>query len=286
MNMRKIGVLLLACFSLTASVVRAEFRIVGTDLLGADFLKSLYAAAGRHGLEVAIAFDGSRPGVEALKSGRADLALLVLPEEEKDAFAEFHAEPLAYHRVVVLVPASCPVQRISLAQLATIFGGRGGSPVNTWGDLGATGEWSASSVVAIAPVTGAGVVLEYFRHLALGGGELRANIARYENVDELRARLVGESRTMALASFVPENAATMRPLAVSARPNGPAFLPTAETLHAGEYPLRLTLRLVAREERLVPLRPLVEWLRSEEAARAFERAGVVPLPVTARRATR
>src|SRR4051812_37620821 len=71
----------LAAFGLHA----ADLRLVGTDLLGLEFTKALYAAAGEEGITLSVVLDGSRPGHEQLKSGRADLALLILsPGDEPD----------------------------------------------------------------------------------------------------------------------------------------------------------------------------------------------------------
>jgi len=70
---------LAAVLSLESVVSAAEFRIVGTDLLVVGVSKAHGGFAGRNRLNVALAVGDSRPGLDPLQAGRADLALAVLP---------------------------------------------------------------------------------------------------------------------------------------------------------------------------------------------------------------
>lgn len=256
--------------------VAAPSRIVGTDLLGPEFSKALYAAAARAGVQVLVTFDGSRPGAAALKQGKADMALLSLPEAELADLSEFRLTPVAYHRVVVLVPETCPLRKITLAQLATIFGARGTGSMG-WGDLPGAMEWAGNAIVAVAPEMGSGVTLDFFRHVVLGGGELKHNLVRYRTTAELLGHFTSESRVIALAAALPKEAARMRVLAVGER-EGDAVLPEPQAVHAGKYPLRLPLFVAVRSEAAMQLEGLQNWLRGDEAAAQFERAGLQARP--------
>src|SRR6185369_11071865 len=95
-----------AVLALLASAgAQTEVRVVGTDLLGIEASRALYEFSGRAEFPLALAFDGSRPGLDQLKSGRADLALLSLRSEERDTLEGFESITLGYHCVVVLAPA-------------------------------------------------------------------------------------------------------------------------------------------------------------------------------------
>lgn len=259
----------------------AGHRMVGTDLLGVEFSKALYEFTGRHRLEVALAFDGSRPGLDELKAGRADLALLVLPAGEESAVPVFQSIPVAYHRVVVIVPVACPMAHVTFDQLAGIFGVSPGR-VERWRELGIGGEWADSLITALAPEVGVGIAVEYFRHLVLAGREFKPNVIRYTDAAGLAARFSGEMRGVALAAVMPAAVPELKVLPVAVRARGPAFLPTPENLHSGDYVLGLPLRLVVRREALPALLPLVRFLGGDEGAPHFERAGVVPLPALRR----
>src|SRR5204863_81422 len=77
-----------------------------------------------------------------LKSGRADLALVILPPAEMGLLDAFETRPLGYQRLMVAVPALCPIEQVNFEQLAAIFGLADGPRAPTrWSDLGIGGEW-------------------------------------------------------------------------------------------------------------------------------------------------
>jgi phosphate transport system substrate-binding protein len=262
--------------------VHAALRVAGSDLLGLDFSKAVYDFAARSGARVALAFDGSRPGAEALRLGRADLGLLVLPAEEFEPLAAFRRLPLAYQRVLVLVPGACPLEQVSIEQLARIFGADSGSGTVRWGDLGVQGGWGTSAVSAMAPEAGAGLALELFRHAVLGGRGLKPNLQRYRTAAELSAEFGRDSTVMALASELPADLAGAKVVPIVVASGQPALFPTPENLHAGRYPLRLSLQVVYPADKAAALGPLLRFLFSEEAALVLARAGLAALPVGAR----
>src|SRR3954464_9449361 len=98
---RSVGVV--CAFFWFVGIAFADVRVVGTDLLGLEFTKAFYEFAGRNGIKLALAFDGSRPGLDELKAERADLAIVTLPAEENAALVPFRTIPLAYHCVIVVV---------------------------------------------------------------------------------------------------------------------------------------------------------------------------------------
>src|SRR5947207_2450422 len=104
----KIARVAVAALSIVASEGAAELRVVGSDLLGLEFTKAFYEFSGRNGVRLALALDGSRPGLADLKADRADLALLVLPPAELSLLDDFETRPLGYVPVLVGVPADCP----------------------------------------------------------------------------------------------------------------------------------------------------------------------------------
>ena len=271
-------------FSLT-DVRAEELRVVGSDLLGLDFTRAFYAFSGSEGIRLALAFEGSRAGFEQVKSGRADLGLMVLPRPAAGEAAEMRSATVGHHQVVVLVPAACPLDRITLPQLAAIFGARAAAAkAMRWGDLGATGEWSELAVVPVAPESGVGLTADFFRSEVLRGSAWKTSVRRYATKAELAAHWSGEGRTIALAATIPVGDPAVKVLAVAAGAGAgaPAVTPTPATLAAGTYSLRVPVQAVFREEQAARIGRLLEFVFSEEAARALERAEIVPLPVTAR----
>ncbi len=272
---------LILAFSVAASA--ADLRIVGSDLPGLEFTRSLYAFAGREGLALAVALDGSRPGLAALKSSRADLALLTLPPGERSDLAGFESLPLAAHRVVVIVPTVMPLESITLAQLAAIYGANAPLNYSRWGDLGLADEWAGSPIVAHAPAAGFGLTAAYFRRAGLRDQPFRSQVGRYASAADLVQRLAGDSRALAIASALPPGATEFKVVPVAAQAGDPAFSPTAANLQSGDYPLGLPLVIVFRRESAERLWPVLRFLLSDEAAALLERAELVPAPSAQRR---
>lgn len=263
----------------------AELRVVGSDLLGLDFTRAFYAFSGGEGIKLALAFEGSRAGYEQVRSGRADLGLMVLPQDNAGEWPGMRKAIVGHHQVVVLVPAACPLDRISLPQLAALFGARDAATKSVrWGDLGATGEWNDHAIVPVAPESGVGLTAEFFRREVLRGGGWRTSVRRYTTSTELAAHWAGEGRPIALAAAVPVGDAGVKVLSVAAGAGmaAPAVTPTSATLAAGTYPLRVPVQVVFRSEHAARVSRLLEFVFSEEAARALDRAEIVPLPGAAR----
>jgi len=274
-------ILWLVALCVLALGARADVRIVGTDLLGLEFSKALYDVAGRHQLRLALAFDGSRPGLEQLQSGRADAALAALPENESVP-AAFPAFIIAYQHVVVLAPAACPLAHVTLEQLAGIYAENHPAPIAHWGELSVGGDWSAHAIVAAAPAAGASFAGEFFRHTVLHDRDVKSTVRRYDAPEDLAEWLAGGSRMLAIAAVPPADLKTAKLLPIAAHAGGPAFLPTRENLYSGDYPLRLPVRLLFRREAVAKLRPLLRFLVGDDGAPHLERAGVMALPASAR----
>ena len=285
--MRPLGGWIRVCVGLGLGMVLSlrgapELRVVGSDLLGTEWSRTLLIAASRVEVPLTVAFDGSRPGLGELRAGRAQLALVSLPAADEAGLAEFISLPLAWHRVVVLVPVSAPLNQLTLSQLAGIFGREARDDFQRWGELGVAGAWQSSPIRSHAPVAGSGLVLEIFRSLVLGAGALKSQVEFYRAPEDLVRQLAGESRVMALAGALPPGAVQARVLAVAVHEGEPAFAPTAENLDSGDYPLRLPLRVVFSKENLLRVAPVVRILMSDESAVQLERAGLAALPSNAR----
>lgn len=265
-----------------ATTARADLRVVGTDLLGVEVSEALYKFSGRAELPLVLALDGSRAGLDQLRAGHADLALLVSAPDESAAPEGVESLTLAYHCVVVLVPATVPLEQITLGQLRDVFGESGSKNLSHWGDLGIEGDLAASAIGTHVPAVGQGIAVEFFRQAVLQNGPFNPTVARYATPTELTLRLAGERRALAIAPGRWPNTPGIKIVRVAVRANEPAFSPTPENLHSGDYPLALPLRIVFRHERGRALRPLLRFLFSNEFAPMLERAQVVPLAPAAR----
>jgi len=263
----------------SVSAAAAEIRVVGCDLLGPDFAAALRAHAQRCEVDLTLALEGSHGGRARFEAGAADLALLVLRPEEMPPAPPHRGVPLGYFTTIVLVPAASPLTEISLGELAGIFGADTPADHSRWGDLGLGGEWTARAIGPQALAPEAGLSSALFRHHALGGGVFKTVVDRPESTAALMRKLAADPGGIALAGAAPrpdEGGANV--LRVSRGDADVAFGPTPENVHAGDYPLRLTLWLAVRREFAdAGGLDLVRFLLGDESARQLERAQVLPL---------
>ena len=261
----------------------APVRIVGSDLPGLEFSKALYGFAGRQGIQLALAFDGTKAGVTELQAGRASAALLVAAPDLRRPSAEHDVLRLGSFTVFVWAGPECPLETISFEQLVTIFGARESAAVLRWRDLGRTGDGSEAAITALVPSVGVGLTTEFFRHAVLGDGALRKTVERVESTAEIRRELARAPAGVALAGVAPEAGRGVRVLPVSAGKGLPAVAPTPEAVRAGRYALQVPLELVVRRGAAAEVRTMLRFVCSEEAAALLERAEVVPVPADERR---
>jgi ABC-type phosphate transport system substrate-binding protein len=281
----RLAAILAASILLVSPSRGGGIRIAGSDLLGAGFAGEITAFARKQGVEVSIAMAGSRDGLEKVKTGQADLAFVALPPGETMPTQPLQARLWACHVAMVVVPSSQPVDRLSLAQLAGIFAVEGQADIRQWGDLGAGGEWRQRAIISHAMTTGVegGLALELLRHDVLRATSLKSNVNLHKKYDGwLDALATDGGGDIALIPWIPPARNDLKVLALSVDANQPAFGPTPENVHSGDYPLRWPVYVVMAADAAGSLRPWLEFLWSDQGAVVAEKARLVPLPASAR----
>jgi ABC-type phosphate transport system substrate-binding protein len=264
------------------TVVRAEVRVVGSDLLGTDFADTLTAYSKRNELGLNLAMEGSRAGMEQLNAGLADLAVVVFSPGEKPPGAPYMALPVAYHTAVVVVPASLPLTQITISQLNAIYGDDAKSGLKRWSDLGVAGEWASRNILPNIAGPGGGLTYDLFRYTVLTTPALRPTVGVQAGVAETLARIRGDEGGMAIMPLLPPNQPRLKTLLVARRAQDVAFGPTAENIHSGDYPIRLPVYLVFRKDAAKRLQSTLRYLLSEDSVALWEKAQLVTLPIQVR----
>ncbi len=262
----------------------ANVRVVGSDLLGAEFGAALEVFAKRENLRLTTAFAGSRAGLEELKAGKADVALVAFAPDEKKPDESFVTLPLAYRIAVVVVPEHIEVTQISFKALDGAFGVGGAAGFSLWRDLGAGGAAAPLTVTThVLAGNGDELSVDLFARTALRVPKLKSSVLRYDDFATLKARLSAEEGGLAILSYVPPVGGGLRALSVAKGDGDPAFGPTAENIHTGDYPLRLPVYVVYRGENAARLGSLLMYLWSDEAARSLAKnPALIPVPLSGR----
>ncbi len=256
--------------------------MVGSDLLGKDFTNALTAYSKRNELGLKLAMEGSRTGLEQLKAGQADLAVVMLSPGEKPPPAPFIALPVAYHTAVVVVPASLPLTQITIAQLNSIYGDDAQSGLKRWSDLGITGEWAQRNILPNILGPGGGLTYDLFRYTVLTAPALKPTVGVQASLTETLTRIRGDEGGMAIMPLLPANQPRLKTLLVARGSKDVAFGPTQENIHSGDYPIRLPVYLVFRKDGAKRLQTALRYLLSEDSVPLWEKAQLVPLPIQVR----
>lgn len=275
----------LCCLLLwSAAELCAAWRIAGSDLLAPGFAEAFRSAAQNAGLEVSLDFAGSYHGWRALETGRADVALITLAPGQSPPADAWHCVPLAYHGVAVVVPAASPLAQITRSQLSGIFAATSGVGLRRWGELGLRDEWSVREIAPFAPSENAAdLVRVLVRQLVFDGRDFRAGLPEAAIPGDLISRLEHESGSIGFIRWPSPGVGQLRPVALAADDQAPAFLPTTENIHRGDYALRWPLWLVFRRAEAPQLLPLLRHLYGDKAAAALGEARFSPLPAAVRR---
>lgn len=263
-----------------ATLQAEEFRIAISDLIISYIQAPLEAHADEHGFTLEIESIGSLPALDKLRSDEVDLAIVALPDDNRSYRSEFIVYPFAYDASLVVVKQSNPIQEISMKELGGIFGSRQELSVNTWGDLGFSGLGSRN----INPCLGTSensIILELFKHYALNGTSLNSNVS-IDQVDSVEALVSSNGSAIALMPRLPKKSG-LKTLMISKDGDSPAFGPTSNNIHHGDYPIRLPFCIAYNQRDKSKLVSLIRYLLEDEMASHLESNALFSLSNNVRR---
>lgn len=261
--------------------LRADVRVVGSDLLGKNFTSALNAYSKRNDLGIVLDLNGSEVGLEQLRAGTADMGIIILAPDEKKPDDGFTVIPAAYETAVVVVPASLPLSQITFDQLNSIYADAGASTIKTWGDMGVTGVWAGISVLPAITGPGSGLCYDLFRHTALAAPTLRPTVSVDDSIASTLQDISGASGGIAIVPGLPAGYPGLKTLAVARSASDVAFGPGSENIQTG-YPIRLPVYFVFKKSAAQKLQVLLGYLLSDDAVPLWKGANLVPLPSQAR----
>lgn len=183
----------------------------------------------------------------------------------------------------VLVHRDNPLASLTLAQIDALFSAdrrRGGKPVQTWGELGLSGEWADAPIRACAVEAESGTG-QYFREAVLWGGDYAAGVRQLPRLSDAVVRAVAEDRYAIGVTTLNFATDAVRAVAVAARAGAPAYAPTDENCGSLNYPLTrqvyLCLNPATAGKHADTLADFVRFVLSPEGQGVAAKAGFVPL---------
>jgi ABC-type phosphate transport system substrate-binding protein len=257
-----------------------SMRFAISDLLADTVTASLEELSETEELGLSIRSMGSLPALERLRTGNIDLAIMAFPKGSEIPRSEFSIYPFAYAASIVAVNENNPLDEISLSRLAGIFGTSEEYNFTTWGDIGLSG-WGSRKIKPLSGHTEGSIALELFKHSVLVEGSLKpsVDIVLEEEVIDL---LDKDPALISVLSRIPEESSA-KILLLASDDNSPAYGPTDDNIHFGDYPIRLTFYIVGPKSESSQLGQILRFMWSDEMSEQLTEEGFFALPETVRR---
>ena len=244
---------LLGTFSLASICGGAELRVSVSDLMADSLEEQLTDLANQNSIEMTFSKEGSLPALERLASDESDIVVIAIPEGHSmpDA-ARYATYPLAHDIAVIVVNEDNPIGEVSLAQLGGIFGNNETFDYKTWGELGLSG-WTGRGIKAIAAESASSISNEIFKYTALSSNTFKSAV-NLVDVASAQKAISADVSCIGLVSRKTDSRRT-KTLMISAGDGLPAYGPSVDNVHYGDYPLRLPFYgvfVIATNDRVKP----------------------------------
>ncbi|ACF14613.1 phosphate binding protein [Chloroherpeton thalassium ATCC 35110] len=225
---------------------------------------------------------GSGTGISSLIHGNADIANASRKmNEEEQGFAEKHFEKLpkeyvvAYDAVAIFVHKDNPLEKISMEELAEIFG-NGGS-IEQWSQLGI--QEKDDDIMVVNRLSNSGTY-QTFREMVLGEqGQFRKLTHDVETAEEV-VKIVAKNPSAIGYSGIAFDREDVKMLKVSKKRGGEAFDPKVEFSNSSTvsmYPITRPLYLYTIGEPEKTVQRYINWILSKDGQAIVEKEGYVPL---------
>jgi len=232
-------------------------------------------------VSVEVSGGGTGVGIRDLMQGIVEVANCsrdIEPSEREQIRRNTGRDPVetvvAYDGIAVYVHKDNPLEEITMAQLAAIYGE--GGAIGKWSQLGAdpSALGGADDIVRISRQNSSGTYL-YFREHVLADKDFKPgslDMSGSKDVVELIARTksgIGYSGM----GYATED---VKMLKIRAADGAEAYAPTVENVQRRVYPLARSLQVYTLGAPEGAVKAYVEWILSPAGQAVVEQAGYVP----------
>ncbi len=231
---------------------------------------------------VEVSGGGSGTGVAALINGTVDIANCsrqVKDKEKQQAIDNTGKEPIefivGYDALAVYVHKDNPIDKITIPQLAEIYGEEG--TITEWDDLGVANSGCRSNkIIRISRQSNSGTYF-YFREALLG----KERDFELGSLDLHGSKDVVEviGRTHCAIGYSGMGYATdhVKMLNIATTPDAPYYAPNLENVLTKSYPIARPLYMYSLGEPTGEAKAYLDWILSPEGQKVVQEHGFVPL---------
>ena len=241
-------------------------------------------------IRVQIEGKGSTTAPPALISGTAQLGPMsrAMKAEEIDEFEKkygYKPTPIkvAVDGLAVFVNKDNPVDELTMQQVDGIFSKTrkgGGKDVESWGDLGLTGDW-ASRPLSLYGRNSASGTYGFFKEHALFKGDYKDTVKEQPGSASV-VQGVTEDRYAIGYSGIGYTTSGVKSVKLAKKSGEPSFSTSADDVLSGKYPLSRSLYVYVNSAPNKPLDPLVreflKYVLSKDGQQIVVKDGYLPIP--------
>ncbi|MGE0641630.1 MAG: PstS family phosphate ABC transporter substrate-binding protein [Thermoanaerobaculia bacterium] len=231
---------------------------------------------------------GSSTAPPALIAGTSQFGPMSrqMKAEEIDAFEKKYGYKPSVVRVAVdglavYVNKDNPIDRLTMQQVDGIFSKTrklGGKDIKTWGDLGATGEWSSRPLSLYGRNSASGTY-GFFKEEAMGKGDFKDTVKEQPGSASV-VQGVTEDKAGIGYSGIGYRTSGVKPVSLAGK-DGQFFTTSAADVLSGKYPLSRYLYIYFNAAPNKPLDPLVreflKFVESREGQEIVVKDGYMPV---------
>lgn len=230
---------------------------------------------------VAVTGGGSGTGIAALINGTVDLANSsreIGPEEIEAARAN-GVDPrehiVGYDALAVYLHRDNPIDSLSIAQLADIYGE--GGETNTWSQLGVSVPGCGSDqIIRVSRQNNSGTYV-YFQEAVLGEeGDFRGGSRDMQGSKDV-VDLVGNTACAIGYSGLAYATDAVKMPCLMATEGGACVEPSTETAIDGSYPISRPLFMYTDGEPAGEVKAYLDWILSDEGQCIIQNIGYAPV---------
>jgi len=277
-----------SCANGSATPARAAIQSKGSDTM-VNVAQS-WAESYRQvnpDVEVEVSGGGSGVGLAALTRGTIDIANAsrdIKPSEIAQAKQFTGKEPMefivGYDALVVYVHIDNPLDEITIAQLAAIFGE--GGDVTKWSQLGVTIPTArGEEIVRISRQSSSGTY-EFFREHVLAKHDFKLGSRDMNGSKEVVELVASTPTAIGYSGMGYYEPGKVKMLKIAPAAGGPAVAPSVANTLDYSYPIARSLQVYTLGQPTGAVKAYIDWCMSDAGQTIVEACGYVPLQPEAR----
>ena len=214
--------------------------------------------------DVTVTYDatGSGTGIEAVANGTCDIGLASRPLKEEEKAKGLSQTTIALDGIAIIVNENCPVEDLSVEQIASVFTGK----INDWEELGGNGE-----IVCIGREAGSGT-RDGFESMTKTTDKCALK-QELTSTGAVITAVQNNQNAIGYASLAAAEGQTgIKILAVGGVPC------SADNITNGSYAIQRPFNLITRDDGTLSeaAQAFFDYMVSAEAAQLITEAGAVP----------